>query len=201
MIRFKLFMLILIINIIHLYPQSKYVLKCREDILEISELIAIGEVGTIEYGRSNTGEIEKYLNCTGLRKGQPYCAAGQYYCFAEAVRILHLPVSYIPIKRTGNANQMFVNAIQNGKQNIYLIKKNDLVIWRKGKSKMGHIERVIVPGKAGWATTLGFNVRLYNINKKKYAEGVFIMRRNIYHPLSRMRVRGILGFKVISWSK
>lgn len=188
-------MLILIISSNQLFPQSKYVLRCREDVLDLSGLIALSEVGTIE-NIDNSGEVEKYLKSVGLQKCQPYCAAGQYYCFSEAVRTLHLTLKSIPLKRTGNANQMFEYAINNGTKSKYLINKHDLVVWRKGKSKSGHIERVIIPGKAGWATTVGFNVKIYDTNKKKYVEGVFIMKRNIYHPLNRMRVRGIISFTV-----
>ena len=193
-------MLILIFNSNHLFSQSKYIFRCREDVLVLSESIALSEAGTIE-NKNNSGEVEKYLKSAGLSKGQPYCAAGQYYCFAEAVRILHLPVQLIPIKKTGNANQMFEHGIQNEIKSKYVLSKHDLIVWRKGKSKRGHIERVIIPGKAGWATTVGFNVRIYAPYKYKYVEGVFIMQRNIYHPLNRMKVRGIIGFTVITGRK
>jgi hypothetical protein len=188
--------LFLIMSSFQLFPQSKYVLRCREDVLDLSGLIALSEVGTIE-NIDNSGEVEKYLKSVGLKKCQPYCAAGQYYCFSEAVRILHLTSNSIPLKRTGNANQMFEYAINNGTKSKYLINEHDLIVWRKGKTRRGHIERVIIPGKAGWVITIGFNARLYDTNKKKYVEGVFIMKRNIYHPLNRMRVRGIIGFAII----
>ncbi|OGU40528.1 MAG: hypothetical protein A2X61_13630 [Ignavibacteria bacterium GWB2_35_12] len=195
-ILYSIFILILI-SYVQVFPQSKYVLKCRNNILKISELISLAEVGTIEKGRTNSGDAGKYLKCVGLKKGEPYCAAGQYYCFAEAVKFLHLTVLSIPIKRTGNANLMFEDAIHRGIKSRYVINEHDLIVWRKGKSRSGHIERVIIPGKAGWATTVGFNVRKYDNLSKKYVEGVFLMRRNIYEPLQRMRVRGIIGFAVI----
>ncbi len=186
-----------LISFIDLFPQSKYLLKCREDVLELSQRIALAQVGTIEKRRTNSGDVEKYLHSVGLKIGESYCAAGQYYCFSGAVKILRLPISFIPIKRTGNVNRMFEDAVQGGMISGYVLNENDLIVWRKGKSGRGHIERVIIPGKAGWATTIGFNVRKYDSCRNKYVEGVFLMRRNIYEPLQRMRVRGIIGFAVI----
>ncbi|MFP4368605.1 MAG: hypothetical protein ACLFR2_03410 [Candidatus Kapaibacterium sp.] len=50
-------------------------------------------------------------------------------------------------------------------------------------------------GSGGWIKTIGFNTTSGIPGDKR--EGVFIRNRNIYHPLGRMLVRGIAGFRSI----
>jgi hypothetical protein len=90
---------------------------------------------------------------------------------------------------------MYNKAVTNGKRSVPEPQKHDLVVWRLPRSWKGHIERVIKTEEAGWIQTIGFNVSKYLNGRKK--EGVFKKRRNIYHPLGRMLVRGLIGFKKI----
>lgn len=172
------------------FSQVKYELPARKIVLEKSLEIGLREVGTCELSNRNDGIVRKYLLPFGLPEGNPYCAAGQYFTFLAAVRDLRLSEKYIPIPKTPLANRVLDYALSKGKKTKYHPSKNDLIIWRKAKTRFGHIERIIEVEGKGWVRTLAFNV------KNDFGqEGVFIKRRNILHPLGRLAVRGIVGFK------
>jgi hypothetical protein len=187
---FEFFLLIFIPSVA--FSQLKYEIECRNDLLQYSQIIGMQQVGTIELGNRNDGSVAKYLKSVGLSEGNPYCAAGQYYIFYEACKHLKLPQSQIPIPRTGLANAMYSYAKQQGNKVKYEAKLHDLLVWRKAKTSFGHIERIIEVNSKGNVTTLAFNVM--GTNGK---EGVFTKKRNIYHPLQRLKVRGLIGFRSI----
>lgn len=173
-----------------LMSQSKFEVSCINDLLVTSYEIGLQQVGTIEKSNRNDGDVLKYLYSVGLTAGNPYCAAGQYFCFAEAVRKLNLTTQTIPIPRTGLANAIFDYCKNTGKKVNYVAAKHDLIIWRRGSTPFGHIERIIDVQKKGNVRTLAFNVS--DING---IEGVFVKKRNIHHPIRRLKIRGLIGFK------
>ena len=189
-------MKIVIITFLLMISQSlgavKYTLYCRQDLLVTSREIAVGQAGVTEKGRNRGKMIERYLNSVGLKAGLPYCAAGQYWCFAEACRVLQIPFENIPVLRTGLANAMFNHAMRHGKRVRFHPAPDDLIIWRRGKSPFGHVERIVATGKAGWVYTIGFNTVKYSGKVRR--EGVFFHRRNMNTFLGRMHIRGIIGF-------
>ena len=87
---------------------------------------------------------------------------------------------------------IYNDAIKRGKKTKYIAKKHDLIIWKKSNSWQGHIERVHKILPKGWVETIGFNSSKTIDNKK--IEGVFIQKRNILHPLGRLKIRGLIGF-------
>lgn len=179
-----------------LFPFERYEYNCSEDLLLKSREILISQVGTLEKTKRNDGEIiDEYLKSVGLKKGNPYCAAGQFYCFFKGVEILGLDISEIPIKRTGLASEIFNHSRKFGKKTAFKPEIDDLIIWRKGKTPFGHIERIISVSKKGWVRTVGFNTS--KIIGSKLYEGVFVKRRNIYHRLTGMTIRGLTGFRAI----
>lgn len=177
-----------------LFSQVKYELKCNKELLLKSREICISQIGIKEATGHNDGErVESYLASVGLSKGFPYCAAGQYYCFLKASEILKLDKSVIPIYRTGSTLKMFNEAIKYKKRVKYLAKIDELLFWILPNRSGGHVERVIKTHKAGWVDCVGFNTGM----NTRDGEGVAIKRRNIYHILSRMKVRGLIGFEGI----
>ncbi|MBS4001013.1 MAG: hypothetical protein KGZ71_11085 [Desulfobulbaceae bacterium] len=184
------YLMILFILSISVYSKERYEIICRGDLLYLSESIAKSEIGTIEKGE-NRGAVEKYHRIMKLSLGEPYCAAGVYYCFAIAADSLKLSRTEIPIAKSPLANGIYTNAKAKGKRTIYKVKRHDLIIWRKGKSRFGHIERVIEVLPRGNVRTVAFNVRSPNNPK---IGGVFIRRRNIHSFLNAMHIRGIIGF-------
>lgn len=181
---------IIIFSVTDMPALTKYELFCRKDLLLVSERIAQMQLGTIETKCQNKGNVYKYQIAAGIALGSPYCAAGQYYCFLKAVDCLNVDKANIPIPRTGLANNIYIYARKKGVKVPFQLNKHDLIIWRFKNSLHGHIERVVKVGKAGNVETIAFNVKSNDLKQC----GVFIKKRNVYHVLGRMTVRGIVGF-------
>lgn len=189
-----------------LKSQTKYKLKTTKQLIEKSRQIALNQIGEMEIKRNYSPQIMKYLNSVNLTAPNPYCAAGQYYCFEQAAKLIKYNVK-IPIYKTGSTRLMYNQAKNNGNKTKYLAAKDDLIVWKKGITQFGHIERIfnIDSNSKGWVTTIAFNVecgKKFNMkdnhnstitdNHKK--EGVCFKRRNIYHILGRLSILGIIGF-------
>lgn len=176
--------IIFLINI-KLFGFNKYIIKCDIEVRILSLEFALGEVGKIEEN-NNSGYVMKYLESVDLKKGNPYCMAGQYWAFKEATYKLN---KNNPLLKTGSAVKEY-NYLRNiGLKIKFYLSKYDLVFWRENRSWRGHIERIIDVGKAGWIRTIGFNVKSGN------KEGVFIKKRNIFHPINRLIFIGAVGFE------
>lgn len=180
-----------------LFSQVKYELPCNKDLLEKSHELAISQIGVTELTNKNDGyEIDKYQIAAGYWRGcqYPYCASGQYWCFSEAAKLLNFCNCMIPIYRTGSTYLMFNKAKQLGRKVKYSPKKNDLLFWIV--TTTGHVERIDSMLKGGWVKTIAFNTSSGTGNQRD-GEGVYLKKRNIYSPLNRMRVRGLIGFQKI----
>jgi hypothetical protein len=181
---------LIILNSIALFAANKYILRCNNELLLKSESIMMLQVGKIEISE-NKGIAKLYLDAVGLTGAYPYCAAGQYYCFLQASKMLNLPENSIPIPRTGLSRKILAYATRYGKKTDFYPSQHDLIVWRVRESSwQGHIERIIKIEKAGWVCTVGFNVKI-----AQKIEGVAIKRRNIFHITGRMRVAGLIGFQ------
>ncbi|MFP4527297.1 MAG: hypothetical protein ACLFQX_02000 [Candidatus Kapaibacterium sp.] len=187
----KLILIILIAIALPAPAQRKYSLECDSQLLEASLDTAIAQVGTREPTGRNDGPVGKYLAAVGLGQGYPYCAAGQYYCFRAACEGLNMPLSAIPIKRSATANYIYNDAAKRGVAKPYIPARHDLIVWLRPRSWSGHIERIISVGRGGWVRTVGFNT---GGRDPREGEGVFIKKRNVFHALGRLRIRGLIGF-------
>jgi hypothetical protein len=177
-----------------IFAFETYELLCDDELISISEKIAHSQIGVVESG-NNSGDVEKYLSSVGLPEGNPYCAAGQYWCFLKAANELRISTIDIPFPRSGLANTLHYHAKLYGEKRLITELKDSFLIWRRSKSKFGHIERIIKQGKAGWVITIAFNVK-FKIDGR-YFEGVSYKRRNIHHPLGRMYLRSIVKMRGI----
>lgn len=186
--------LLLIVPIIG-YANKRYELFCREQVLVRAINIMHSQVGIREATNRNDGEVLKYLRALGINKPAPYCAAGIWWCFEQARRQLMLPPPDNPLPATAVANDMLAYAIKNGHETNFSPKIFDLIVWKKSNSYRGHIECIVELQNGGFVRTIGFNTSIRNLGKNQ--EGVFYQKRNIMHPLSRMRLRGIIGFKCV----
>ncbi|OGU58944.1 MAG: hypothetical protein A2X64_02860 [Ignavibacteria bacterium GWF2_33_9] len=184
----KLIPIVLLLRM-NVLAQVKYEIPAKKSVLEKSLEIGLEEIGTIEKSNRNNGEVVKYLAPFSLKEGNPYCAAGQYYIFLKAIESLHLEKKYIPIPKTALANEIFNYAKKGNKKVRYFPAKHNLLVWRKAKTKFGHIERIIEVEGKGWVKTLAFNVTCGDGK-----EGVCRKRRNVLHPLGRLAIRGLIGF-------
>lgn len=160
-----------------------------------SRKVLFEQIGTFEKTNRNDGQkVKLYLKSIGLEEGNPYCLAGQYYCFWESSRRLNLNSASIPLPRTGLATRLFNYSKQVGKASEFLPKIDDIIIWQKGKTPFGHVERIARVGSKGWVETIGFNTRRYDRVRKRYIEGVFRWRRNLFVPIGHLFIIGIVGF-------
>lgn len=184
---------ILLANTNSIFPFSKYELYCNNNLLILSGEIAMSQNGIIEKN-NNRGEVLKYSSIfSSSLRGLPYCASGVYWTFYIASNKLNIPLDSIPIPKTMVADAIFRYAKANGIKKKYQAEINDLIVWRKKSNYRGHIERIIKVGEKGNVTTIAFNTSSL-VNGKK-VEGVFIKKRNIYHPIANLAIRGLIGFR------
>lgn len=176
----------------------RYQIPCDRILLLASRDSLIAQIGVKEKtGRNDGDKVEQYLKSVGLGTGHPYCAAGQYWCFWSACKDLNLPFAAIPIHRTGSTVKMYNEGIRRGRKVVPKPKNNDLIFWRRPNEWRGHVERIIEVKRAGWVVTVGFNTSSGRRGSQDDGGGVFERRRNIYHVLGKMVVRGFIGFEPI----
>ncbi len=179
--------LLLLCGINSVVAQSKYLLPCNYADLTRSCEVLKKQVGVVEKTGNNDGiQVEKYLASVGLKKGNPYCNAGQYYCFAE---VTPKP----PMVRSGLAISSYNYGKQLGNKVPFIPEVHDLVIWNIVGTIFGHVERIIAVGQKGWVTTIGFNT---SSSDPRNGNGVWIKKRCLYHPLARMHIKGLVGWKI-----
>lgn len=171
-----------------LYSNTKYVLKCDKYLLYESRKVLIKQVGVKEATGNNDGiQVERYLASVGLKKGNPYCQAGQYYCF--------LQVGKPPIPKSGLAISSFNYARTFNNKVAFVPSIDDLLIWNKPNTIFGHIERIVEVGSKGWVYTVGFNTASGSKGNQRDGGGVYRRKRNIYYPLGRSLIKGLVGWK------
>jgi hypothetical protein len=173
------------------YEINRYV---PADLIEHSKEIMLGEVGKIETGH-NRGIADKYNKALGLPLGSPYCQSGQYWCYWVACQKLHYTYRLIPMPRSGMANATYDFIKKNGTKTRYIPRVHDFIVWKSPRNYTGHIERIIVVGRAGWVKTVGFNTSSGRKGSQRDGGGVWIRNRNIYNPLGSRRIRGLAGVK------
>lgn len=179
-----------------IYTQPKYLLPCKRNLILLSREILQKQVGVCERTNRNDGDkIKKYLESVGLAEGNPYCVAGQYYCFAEAASLLNLSRNEIPLPRTGLSSTLFNYAKRKGQKTKPEFSTDDLVVWIRPRTIHGHTERIVLVGRKGWVETIGFNTRRYDRRSGKWLEGVFRWKRNLIAPFGKMYLLGIVGFR------
>ena len=187
--------ILLILTSFGLQAAVMYKIYCNGNLLDNAVYVAKTQVGLKEKTGNNDGShIEGYLKAVGLNpKGRyPYCAAGLYWCFAEASKITGEP---IPIKRTASANGIYDDAVKRGQKSNDLPKKGDLLVWKLVNSYNGHIEMIIKPVGNGIYKTIGFNTSSASSGNQREGQGNYYKYRSIYDPIGRLNVRGIVGFK------
>lgn len=178
---------------------KRYEVYCSSRLWWASLDSSKAQIGVKEIGGNNRGKkIHEYQKSVGLRQGDPYCYAGQYWSFFVARR----SGEFIPLARTGLASGAFNYCKKNRvpeKEMVYIGNKphvGDLVFWKYSNSVFGHNERVIEIKKAGWIVTSAFNVLAPNAKGSEREGGVVAKKnRNYAYPLGRMGLLGFIGHK------
>lgn len=181
---------ILILFTHSIYSYQKYDLGISNDLKLLSRKVAKAQIGVREVGHNRGFEIDLYNITAGAKKGSPYCASGQYYCYQVASELLDVPN---PLPKTAVANNLFNYAKKHGKKAKFVPVIDDFLVWNYPNSWKGHVERVIEVLKGGFVRTIAFNVSLGIDVGNDGKGGVTYKLRNIYTPLARMRVKGLIG--------
>lgn len=172
---------------------KRYILKIKTDILMLSREIIHMQIGTRELTGENDGDVVKYLKSVGLTSGQPYCMAGQYYCFKLACQTLGLPTTEIPIIRTGSTVACFHDAKQKGILSDSDVHVDDLIFWKYKNRYAGHVERVVELLGGNTVKTVGFNTSNSDYGNQRDGDGVYYRKRKLTN-LGSMFLYGIVGF-------
>jgi hypothetical protein len=170
----------------------RYVLGCRTDLLLESERVVRSEMGKTEVN-NDAPHVARYNAVVGAHRNAPYCASGQYYGFYRACENLKLSCSNIPIPRTALAYNVFVYSKKNGSKTKYDARRHDLIVWKTPGKITGHVERVRKIIGGGWVETYAFNT-IRNAGNPREGDCNAVKRRNIYSPLHRMQILGLVGF-------
>lgn len=192
------YLLLILLFTTTLFSASRYELEIDSCLHEKAFEIAEGEIGVTEATGKNDGpRVEAYLKVTGLGKGYPYCAAGISWCYYQAAKFYNKAKSFIPFPMTAGSQVVYDHARKHGKKTKKSVKSKDFFIWRKKDSYQGHIGIIDKVKKKGWVETIEFNTSGSSSGDQRDGGGVWRKKRNLIHPLGRLRVRGFVGFKNI----
>jgi hypothetical protein len=165
----------------------------NEGFLRETRNLLLKQVGIKEKTNNNDGEqIESYLKSVNLTKGQPYCAAGQYWVFNEISKKWNYQN---PLYKTGSVNRMFDEFIKYAINVPFFLDIDDLIVWKYKNKFQGHIERVINVIDEKTVQTVGFNTQSGESGSQRDGGGVYIRKRKI-GILGNMYLRGVLGFRM-----
>lgn len=194
--------MILLIYILTLFSfsQEKYLINTTSEQLLSSEVYLSSVIGTIELTGKNDGAIiEEIISTGGGLKGYPYCYYYQYWAFEMATRDLNKQSCKVyknPLVKSGSSQAIFNFAKKINKKTEYKVKKHDFIVWKNSNSWAGHIERVKEVLGGGNVTTYAGNTSNGLSGSQREGNGIFIRKRNIFHPLSRLlKLRGLVGYE------
>ena len=180
-----------------LLSQHRVEVPCYYNVAVLSAQMLDKSMGLKETTGNNDGEhIKLYMKSVGLdyKKHYPYCMAGQYYYFKTAADLLHKPV---PIARTASTIRIYEWAQENGIRTIYEAKENDLVVWKTLNESSGHVARIKQVLERGNIYTWECNTSNGLTGSQREGNGNYIRKRNLFTPIGRMRIRGLIGLRYI----
>lgn len=182
------------------FSQEKYLINTTSEQLLSSEVYCSSVIGTIELTGKNDGAIiEEIISIGGGLKGYPYCYYYQYWAYEMATQKINKTACTKvknPMVKSGSSQAMFNYAKKLNKKVPYEVKKHDLIVWKSAKSWSGHIERVKEVLGGGYVMTYAGNTNNGLSGSQREGNGIFIRKRNINHPLSRiLKIRGLVGYE------
>ena len=147
--------------------------------------IARQQVGVRETG-NNRGAVEKYQRAAGIPKGSPYCYAGLYWCSVTAS-------AQTPLLKTGLAS---LGRKHLAKQAVSRPIMPDVcfIFWQFPNNAFGHVDLGIEQLGGGWIRCIGFNTG--GGGSHRDGGGVNYVKRNIAHPLAKMKLKQIIGLTI-----
>lgn len=171
--------------------QVRYTVKFDSELVELSRQIAMSYDGLRETnGNNRSPELDSLLRIFKIKLGSSYCAILQWLAYQFASEELGVKN---PLPKTAVANQIFTKLREISKKTGYVPEVDDFIFWIYANSWQGHIERIVEVYKGGWVLTIAFNVSLGKDVSNDGNGGATFKKRNIWHVLGRMRIRGLQG--------
>lgn len=166
-------------------PSGKFLIQFHQEIMR-------SQIGISN--ANNPKQVKEYLDSARVRYYNPFCASGIVWALKKASGILKTFNTYfgtrfitdLPYPASAMANAPYNYALKHGTETAYAPAMFDKLIWRHKNGINGHIESVDSVGTGGWVRTIAFNTDNRKVKFKK---------RNVFHILGRLQVRGLVGFK------
>lgn len=133
--------------------------------------------------------IREYLKSVGIYTSSSWCNALQYWLMDSVCRELQI-INPMPI--SGVANSSYDYAKRKGYRTLFAPQLGDLLIWKTEGSWTGHVALIVkIRNKASVITIEG------NTSSNSVRTGGAVEKkvRLVHHPIGRLLVRGIVGFR------
>lgn len=133
--------------------------------------------------------VREYLRSVGIYTEAAWCNAFQYWLMDSICRELQI---INPMPQSGIANSTFDYARRKGVKTAFIPQVGDLLIWKTEGSWTGHVGIIIrIFNQSSVVTIEG------NTSSRSMRTGGAVEKkvRLTNHPIGRLLVRGIVGFK------
>ena len=167
-----------------LSAQTRYELQAPYN-TNLRILIAKSQIGIRE--ETNQSQILNYLRSVNINRMASWCAAFQYWVYDSACRQIKV-VNSLP--KSAVANSYYDFGKRNGLRTTYQARPGDLIVW-KSDSWSGHIGMVIRQLSKQTVETIEGNTSSKSVRTGGAVESKV---RSIYHPIGKLKVRGLIGF-------
>lgn len=165
--------------------QIRYEVQTLLNTNQLRVEIATSQIGIRE--ETNQLQILNYLNRVGIKGMTAWCAAFQYWVMDEACKKLCIQNT---LPRTAVANAYFDYGKSKGKRTSYKANPGDLIVW-KSDSWTGHVGLVVRQVSKQTVETIEGNTSSLSVRTGGAVER---KQRSIYHPIGKLKVRGLIGF-------
>lgn len=198
----KIFLFLFLFNFNLLFSGiEKYNVDLDYKVFQMSMDILNLQVGVVEQpNKSNWGpEVSQYLKSVNINKGASWCAALQYYAFDKAFTHYNMDIKKdFPFNswRAASAQYWFNRAREIGEKTNEDIKRGDLIVWKKGRTAYGHIERIDKILNNGWLMTIGGNTSSGDNGSQRNGDGVYYRKRHFRNAIGQLLVKGYVGWNL-----
>ena len=133
--------------------------------------------------------IRAYLKSVGIYTNASWCNAFQYWLMDSVCNELQI---INPMPRSGVANSSYDYAKRKGIRTQFVPQQGDLLIWKTDGNWTGHIALIIKIRNKESVITIEGNT---SSNSVRTGGAVEKKIRLTNHPIGKLLVRGIVGFK------
>jgi hypothetical protein len=186
-IRYIVLLVIIFLTVRPVNAQQRYELPTLFDTNLPRIQLAATQLGIRE--ETNSSIIQEYLKSVNIYTNASWCNAFQYWLMDSVCRGLQI---INPMPQSGLANSSYDYALRKGVRTPFIPKPGDLLIWRTEGHWTGHVGMIIqIRNKASVITIEG------NTSSNSVRTGGCVEKkvRLTNHPIGKLLIRGIVGFK------